>query len=58
MYSWEYGWKTQTKKPSDKMTAADLRPRYARTRLIRDSFYTPNGIPTLSNPHHRISTAL
>jgi hypothetical protein len=42
--SWEYGWKIGEEMP------AYGRPRHARTAIIKDSFYTRNGVPTLSSP--------
>ena len=42
--SWDYGWKLGD-------TTVYRRPTFARTPLIRDSFFTDNGVPTLSNPH-------
>ena len=42
--SWEYGWKMGD-------STAYKRPSFARTPLIRDSFFTDNGVPTLNNPH-------
>lgn len=42
--SWDYGWKLGD-------STAYKRPSFARTPLIRDSFFTDNGVPTLNNPH-------
>ena len=41
--SWEYGWKIDEEFQLH-------RPEYARTRMIQDSFYTRNNVPTLNNP--------
>jgi hypothetical protein len=42
--SWEYGWKI-----GDEMSAYG-RPGNARTAMIKDSFYSRNGVSTLSSP--------
>jgi len=44
--SWEYGWKV-----GDEMPAYG-RPRHARTAIVRDSFFTRNGValPCTANP--------
>lgn len=41
--SWEYGWKADEQFKLQK-------PKYARTRLIGDTFFTRNGVPTLEDP--------
>jgi hypothetical protein len=41
--SWQYGWKLD-----DYVTLR--KPAYARTRKIKDTFYTRTGIPTLNDP--------
>ena len=41
--SWKYGWKLNEEKVPG-------RPYNARTKLIADTFYTRNGVPTLSCP--------
>lgn len=41
--SWRYGWKLDE-------AAAPVRPHNARTKLIRDTFYTRSGVPTLTQP--------
>ena len=41
--SWEYGWKLDEQFQLK-------RPTHARTRLIQDSFYTRNRVPTLDDP--------
>lgn len=41
--SWDYGWKV-----GEEFKLG--RPPHARTRMIQDSFYTRNTIPTLSEP--------
>ena len=41
--SWEYGWKL-------KEARAPVRPKYARTPKIKDTFYTRNRVPTLGDP--------
>ena len=46
--SWKYGWKLGEEKPSG-------RPNNARTKLITDTFYTRNGVPTLSVPTQPLS---
>lgn len=42
--SWDYGWKV-----GDEMGQYQ-RPKYARTAKVKESFYTCNGIPTLTDP--------
>jgi len=49
--SWEYGWKIGEEMP------AYGRPRHARTAMIKDSFYTRNGVPAMSRPDAPISTS-
>ena len=41
--SWEYGWKLDEQFKLQ-------RPKHARTRMIQDSFYTRNTVPTLEGP--------
>ena len=41
--SWEYGWRIAE-------VARLKKPEYARTRKIKDTFYTRNGVPTLGEP--------
>lgn len=41
--SWEYGWKVGEEFQL-------RRPTFARTKLIQDSFFTRNNVPTLSDP--------
>ena len=45
--SWDYGWKIRE-------AVQFQRPTYPRTRMIADSFYTRNGIPTMYNPNMAI----
>lgn len=42
--SWEYGWKIREEMPGYG------RPNNARTATVKDSFYTRNGVSTLSSP--------
>lgn len=46
--SWDYGWKFGQE-------AAPRKPHNARTKLITDTFYTRNGVPTLPEPTERPS---
>lgn len=50
--SWEYGWKI-----NDEMESYG-KPRHARTAMIRDSFYSRNGVPSMSNPDETSSSVL
>jgi len=42
--SWEYGWKVSSEMGSYG------RPQHARTAMIKDSFYTRNGVPSIPSP--------